>query len=63
MKHLVALTAILSAAPALAHPGHLAEQGGHTHLLALGAFAAAAGVAAFAVARGVKQRRKAAANG
>jgi hypothetical protein len=59
MQRLAALPVLLVAAPAFAHPGHVAEAAGHSHFLALGAFAAALGIAAYAVARSVFRRRKA----
>ncbi len=38
MKAAIATLAALAATPALAHPGHYAEAGGHSHWLAAGAF-------------------------
>jgi len=42
MKTLTATTIILIATPALADPGHFAEERGHTHWLALGSLTLAA---------------------
>ncbi len=52
MIRLTALPALVFAAPALAHPGHVAEQAGHSHWLAL----AAGGVAVAIVAGGLVWR-------
>ncbi len=46
---LAALAAIPIATPALAHPGHYAEAGGHSHWLAAGALALAFVIAAAAL--------------
>ena len=59
MQRLAALPVLLLATPAFAHPGHVAEAAGHSHFLALGAFAAALGIVAYAIARSVIRRRKA----
>ena len=55
MKFLAALIALST--PALAHPGHLAEQAGHSHWIALAATAAAFFVVAVGIARGLSRRR------
>jgi uncharacterized protein HemX len=56
---LVILSAtLLTAAPALAHPGHLDEQSGHTHWIALAALLAAIGVGAIGYLRGQAARRR-----
>ena len=60
MQRLAALPVLLLAAPTFAHPGHVAEAAGHSHILALGAFAAALSIVAYAIARSVVRRRKAA---
>jgi hydrogenase/urease accessory protein HupE len=59
MQRLAALPVLLLAAPAFAHPGHVAEAAGHSHFLALGAFAAALGIVAYAVARSIRRRKAA----
>ena len=48
MSHapLFLLMLVATAAPALAHPGHVAETAGHAHWLALGAIGLAALIAA-----------------
>jgi hypothetical protein len=43
---LLLLTLMATAAPAAAHPGHVAETAGHAHWLALGAIGLAALIAA-----------------
>jgi hypothetical protein len=49
---------VATAAPALAHPGHVAETAGHAHWLALGAIGLAALVAAgLSLGRLAKRRR------
>ena len=63
MQRLAALPLAVLAAPALAHPGHVAEAAGHSHFVALAAFGAALGVACFALARRSYRRRKAALGG
>ena len=50
MQRLAALPLAVVACPALAHPSHVAEAAGHSHFLALGAFAAALGIVAYAIA-------------
>lgn len=50
MKRLIPLGALLPL-PALAHPGHVEEQAGHSHWLALAAIGVAAGIAVWQVAR------------
>ena len=59
MQRLAALPVLLLAAPAFAHPGHVADAGGHSHFLALGAFAAALGIVAYAIARSIRRRKAA----
>jgi membrane protein implicated in regulation of membrane protease activity len=59
MLRLAALPLIVFAVPALAHPGHVAEAAGHSHFLALAAFAGAAGVAALGIVRRLARRRRA----
>ena len=51
MKATITTLVILIAAPALADPGHFAEERGHTHWLAFGALALALMVTATAVIR------------
>ena len=61
--HAAALS-LAFAAPALAHTGHVAEEAGHSHFLAIGSIAAAGLIAVVAVARYLRvRRRKAALNG
>jgi hypothetical protein len=48
----------LVAAPAFAHPGHLAEQAGHNHYVALAATILAAAVASAGIARAVIRWRR-----
>jgi EamA domain-containing membrane protein RarD len=55
MKSLIAIVAVLTAAPALAHTGHVVEAAGHNHWIAVAAAGLAAAVALWAVAKG---RRK-----
>lgn len=60
MRRFAVLPLLALAAPALAHPDHIAESAGHSHWLALAAVAAAVGIAAFGLARaflGRPQRR------
>jgi hypothetical protein len=59
MNRFSALPFLAAAAPALAHPTHVADSAGHSHWLALAALAAAVGVAAFAIARAFLRRRAA----
>jgi hypothetical protein len=59
MIRLAALPFVVVAAPALAHPVHVAESAGHSHWLALAALAAALGVGTFAIARAFLRRRAA----
>ena len=59
MQRLAALPVLVLAAPAFAHPGHVAEAAGHSHFLALGAFAAALGIVAYAIARSIRRRKAA----
>lgn len=59
---LAALPAFLIAAPASADPGHLAEQAGHSHWLALAALGGAL-VVVVVIAGGRIRRRKAALHG
>ncbi len=58
MKAAVATPAVLLASPALAHPGHVAQSGGHAHWYVLGALALALVIAGAALWRG--RRAKAA---
>ncbi len=56
MQRFAALPLLALAAPALAHPSHVAESAGHSHWLALAALAAAIGVAAFGIGRALLRR-------
>ena len=59
MIRLAALPFVTVAAPAFAHPVHVAESAGHSHWLALAALAGALGVAVFGIARAFVRRRAA----
>ncbi len=48
------------ATPALAHTGHLAEEAGHSHWLALAALAAAIAIGAIGIVSRAARRRRAA---
>ena len=56
MKATISTLVILIAAPALADPGHFAEQRGHTHWLAFGALALALAIGGIAL-RKFRQHR------
>ena len=57
-QQLIAATSLIaSAAPALAHTGHVEEAAGHTHWLALGALSVAAVIAAGGLARTLRRRK------
>ena len=58
MQRLVFLPALVLAAPAFAHPGHLAGEAGHSHWLALAALAAAVAIAAVGLFRVALRRRR-----
>jgi hypothetical protein len=53
-----ALLFIALSTPALAHPGHLAGQEGHSHWVALAATGAALALAVIGIARGLSRRRR-----
>ncbi len=57
------LALVLWQGPALAHLGHVAELGGHSHWLGLAGLAAAAGIAALLPLRKRKEREKREAGG
>lgn len=57
MKAAIATLGILAATPALAHPGHFAEEHGHSHWLALGALALAFVIAGAVLWRERRARR------
>ena len=59
MQRLVFLPALVFAAPAFAHPGHVAGEAGHSHWLALAALAAAVAIAAVGITRVALRRRRA----
>ena len=64
MTRILPLALIALAGPALAHPGHIATEAGHSHTIAVLAIVAAAMIAAGAVARAlVRRRRRRAAHG
>jgi hypothetical protein len=60
VRSVAALPLLVLAAPAFAHPGHLAEQAGHGHWLALAAAAGAVAILVVAAALSSVRRRKAA---
>jgi hypothetical protein len=53
---LAALSLAALASSALAHPGHVGEQAGHSHVLALGAIALAIVVVVAPIVAGIKIR-------
>jgi hypothetical protein len=59
MRFAAPLLLVLLASPALAHPGHLAESGGHSHFLALMAIAAAIVIAGAGLLRLLAHRGRA----
>lgn len=59
MKAAIATLAIPLATPALAHPGHVADQGGHSHWYVLGALGLALLIAGAALWRGRRAKRAA----
>ena len=64
MTRLLPLSLIALAGTALAHPGHIAAEAGHSHAIAIVAIVAAAMITAGAVARAlVRRRRRHAAHG
>ena len=58
MTRILPLSLIALAGPALAHPGHIATEAGHSHAIAVVAIAAAAMIAAGAVARALVRRKR-----
>ncbi len=56
MKTAIATFAILIATPALADPGHFAEERGHTHWLAFGALALALAIGGIALRKFFQHR-------
>ncbi|NIP77036.1 MAG: hypothetical protein GTN45_04310 [Xanthomonadales bacterium] len=56
MKALTAIAIILTATPALADPGHFADERGHTHWLALGSLSLAAVICGVVIWRWYKRR-------
>ena len=62
MKPIAAFPLIAFAAPALAHPGHLVAEAGHSHWIALAATLAAVAVVVLGIARAMARRRRPAAN-
>lgn len=58
MSRLIALPFALLSAPALAHPGHLVEQSGHSHWVALAATLTAAAIVVVGAARALSRKRK-----
>jgi len=57
MKAVIFITATLTAAPALADPGHFSSAHGHAHWLAAGALALAAVIGGVALWRSRSARR------
>jgi hypothetical protein len=58
MHRLLAVPFAALAAPALAHPGHLAESAGHTHWIALAAFGGASAIVVIGIARAALRRKR-----
>jgi hypothetical protein len=58
MKFLAASLFALLATTALAHPGHVAAEAGHSHWVAIAATIAAVAIAAGGLLRGVLRRRR-----
>jgi hypothetical protein len=58
MSRLIAFPLVVLSAPALAHPGHLIEQSGHSHWVALAATLLAAAIVAVGIARAISRKRK-----
>ena len=58
MSRFAAFSLALIATPALAHPGHIAEQAGHAHWVAIGATLTAAAIIVMALVRAVAARRR-----
>ena len=56
MKAAIASITVLIAAPALADPGHFAEERGHTHWLAFGALALALAIGGIALRKFLQHR-------
>jgi hypothetical protein len=56
MKATITTLVILIAAPALADPGHFAEERGHTHWLAFGALALALAIGGIALRKFFQHR-------
>jgi hypothetical protein len=63
MNRLSALPFLFISAPALAHPGHIAEAAGHAHWVALGATLLAVASGVVGVARALARRRRRLARG
>jgi len=59
MKRFAVLPVLVLAGPALAHSGHLAEEAGHSHYLALGALAAGLAIVVGGLVRSLRRRRAA----
>jgi hypothetical protein len=59
MKSLAALPLLAIPTVALAHPGHLATEAGHSHWVALAATLAAAAIVVIGIARALSRRRSA----
>ena len=58
MWRLIALSIVFLSAPAVAHPGHLVEQSGHSHWVALAATVTAAAIVVVGIARAINRKRK-----
>ena len=58
MTRILSLSLIALASPALAHPGHIATEAGHSHAVAAVAIVAAALIAAGAAARALIRRKR-----
>jgi hypothetical protein len=58
MSRLIALSFALLSATAFAHPGHLVEQSGHSHWVALAATLTAAAIVVVGAVRALSRKRK-----
>ena len=59
MRYIVTVTFTLTAAPALAHVGHVGELAGHDHVIAGIALGAAVGIALWGALKGKKDAEQA----
>ena len=63
MQRFFSLSLIVLTAPALAHSGHIAQEAGHNHTVALAATLLASAIAMFGIARALIRRRRRLAHG